>query len=76
MLKLPKKATPVVFSFYMAAIVAAVMSLALTAVNSGIGDGYVGRAFSAYSIGFPVAFISVLIVRPIVIKLVSITVVK
>ena len=74
MYKLPKKAAPIAFSFYMAAIVAAVMSCVLTAVNFGFNSDYLGRALSAYFVGFPVAFISVLLVRPLVAKLVSATV--
>jgi hypothetical protein len=66
MQKLPRKAAPIAFSFYMAAIVAA--------VSVGFNSDYVSRVLSAYFVGFPVAFVSVLIVRPLVAKLVSATV--
>ncbi len=74
MYKLPRKLAPIAFSFYMAAIVAAVMSCVLTAVSVGFNSDYVSRVLSAYFVGFPVAFVSVLIVRPLVAKLVSATV--
>lgn len=74
MKKLPKKTMPIVFSLYMSLIVAAVMSLVLTALNGGVGYGYLMRALSAYVVALPVAFISVLAVRPLVIKLVGFTV--
>lgn len=72
--KLPARAMPVVFAFFMSGIMAMLMSLVITAANRGVGEGYVQAVLGAYSLAMPVAFVCVLLVRPIVIKLVSLTV--
>ncbi|AVO54789.1 DUF2798 domain-containing protein [Ectopseudomonas mendocina] len=72
--KLPARAMPVAFAFFMSAIMAMLMSLVITAANKGIGDGYLQAVLSAYSLAMPVAFVCVMLVRPIVLKLVSLTV--
>lgn len=72
--KLHAKYTPVVFAFYMSAIMAFLMSLIIVAANSGITDHYLNQALHAYSIAMPAAFFCILVVRPLVILLVKHTV--
>ncbi|MBH3338770.1 DUF2798 domain-containing protein [Pseudomonas mendocina] len=72
--KLPARAMPVAFAFFMSGIMAMLMSLVITAANRGLGEGYVQAVLSAYSLAMPVAFVCVMLVRPIVLKLVSLTV--
>lgn len=69
--KLPAKAMPVVFACFMSAIMAFLMSSVIVATNTGIDQGYPLRVFRAYSLAMPVAFACVLVVRPMVIRLVS-----
>lgn len=69
--KIPKQFTPYVFAFFMAGIMAFLMSMVIVAANSGLHAGYVGRVIHAYALAMPVAFCCVLIVRPIVMHLVS-----
>lgn len=72
--KLPARAMPVAFAFFMSGIMAMLMSLVITAANRGLSDGYLQAVLSAYSLAMPVAFCCVMLVRPVVIKLVSLTV--
>lgn len=72
--KLPTKLTPIVFAFYMSSIMAVLMCLIITAVNQGLGEGYLLAAIHAYQIAMPSAFICVMLVRPIVMRLVASTV--
>lgn len=73
-LKLGVRATPYVFAFYMSSIMAMLMCFVITAANSGVGEHYLSNVLKAYQLAMPVAFACVLVVRPIVIKLVSLTV--
>ena len=50
------------------------MSLAFTAMNTGLEDGYLLRVLRSYAAAWPVAFVSVLAARPLVLKLVALTV--
>ena len=72
--KLSARATPYVFALYMATIMAFLMSLVITAANSGIDNDYLSNALHAYKLAMPIAFLCILVVRPIVIKLVAMTV--
>ena len=72
--KLHWRATPYVFAFYMSAIMAMLMSLVITAANNGIGPTFPGQVLQAYRLAMPVAFVCVLLVRPLVLKLVTLTV--
>lgn len=72
--RLPPRFAPVAFSFYMSGLVAFVMSLALTALNTGLDGGYLARALQGYLAAWPVGFLSVLAVRPLVMRLVTMTV--
>jgi len=74
--KIPHQFTPYVFAFFMAGIMAFLMSMAIVATSTGIHDGYSTRVIHSYALAMPVAFICVLIVRPIVVKLVAILVKK
>ncbi|WP_124553742.1 DUF2798 domain-containing protein [Methylophilus methylotrophus] len=69
--KIPKKFTPYVFAFFMAGIMAFLMSMVIVAANSGVQAGYILHVLHAYSLAMPVAFCCVLIVRPIVMHLVA-----
>ena len=73
-LKLSVRATPYVFAFYMSTIMAFLMSLVITAANSGIESDYLSNVLHAYQLAMPVAFLCILVVRPIVMRLVSLTV--
>lgn len=72
--RLPARLTPVVFAFFMSAIMAMLMSLIITAVNQGIGEGYLLAAIHAYQVAMPSAFVCIMLVRPLVMQLVSRTV--
>lgn len=63
-----------VFSFYMAGIMAFLMSCVSVATNTGIVGDYLGRVCHAYLIAFPTAFVCISLVRPIVLKLVNNTI--
>ena len=73
-LKLSVRATPYVFAFYMSTIMAFLMSLVITAANAGIEHDYLSNVLHAYQLAMPVAFLCILVVRPIVVRLVSFTV--
>lgn len=72
--KLPPRFAPVAFSFFMASLVSFMMSLALTAWNTGLGGAFLQRVLQAYIVGWPVAFFSVMLTRPVVVWLVGLIV--
>lgn len=72
--KLPARAMPVVFAFYMASIMAFLMCFIIIAAESGVSNHYLADVFDTYKIAMPAAFICVMIVRPIVGRLVLKTV--
>ncbi|PMZ95872.1 MULTISPECIES: DUF2798 domain-containing protein [unclassified Pseudomonas] len=72
--KLHRSTTPYVFAFYMSAIMALLMCFVITAANGGIDENYLKDVIKAYQLAMPVAFVCVLIVRPVVIRLVTLTV--
>lgn len=72
--KLPPKFTPVVFAFYMSAIMALLMCMVIVAINTGIDGYYFSRVFKAYALAMPIAFLVLQVVRPVVLKLVEATV--
>ena len=74
MRKLPYKFSSLAFAFYMATIIAFVMCLLLTAINTGVDTQFIQRVLSTYVIAMPVAFACVVLVRPLVLYLVSKTV--
>ncbi|MBB4842133.1 hypothetical protein HNP55_000628 [Paucibacter oligotrophus] len=68
--KLPKSSTPFVSAFYMAGIMAFLMCMVIVAANGGLRPDFIGRVLKAYALAMPVAFVCVLIVRPLVARLV------
>ena len=68
MKKLPKKYAGVLFSFYASAVMVLIVSAAL---NTGIDAGYPLSLLKSYVITWPVAFASLLGVRPLVVKWVA-----
>lgn len=72
--KLHPVATPYVFAFYMSSIMALLMCFVITAANAGFTPEYLGNVLKAYQLAMPVAFVCVLVVRPVVVRLVAITV--
>lgn len=58
----------------MASIMAMLMCLVITAANAGIDDQFPARVLSAYCLAMPTAFCCVLVVRPLVMRLVALTV--
>lgn len=71
MKKLPKKYAVVLFSFYASAVMVLIVSAVLVALNTGIDAGYPLRLLKSYLITWPVAFASLLGVRPLVVKWVA-----
>ena len=69
--KLPKKYAGVLFSLYASAVMVLIVSGVLVALNTGIDAGYPLRLLKAYLITWPVAFASLLLVRPLVVKWVA-----
>lgn len=72
--KIPARFTPVVFAFFMSVLVAFLMSVAMTALNTGLQGGFLLRVLRNYAVAWPVAFASVLATRRLVLKLVALTV--
>lgn len=72
--RLHKRFTPLVFAFYMAGIMALLMSAVIVAAGSGLGGDYHWRVLRAYALAMPVAFFCVMLVRPVVMRLVALTV--
>ena len=71
MKKLPKKYAGVLFSFYASAIMVLIMSAVLVALNTGLGEGFGLRLVKSYMIAWPVAFTSLLAIRPLVVRMVA-----
>lgn len=74
LIRLPKHASPYIFALYMATIMAFLMSLVITFAESGMGPHYMTNVMNAYQVAMPAAFVCILVVRPIVIRLVGLTV--
>ena len=72
--KLRPSATPYVFAFYMSSIMGLLMCFVITAANAGVNPDYLSNVLKAYQLAMPVAFVCVLMVRPVVLKLVAMTV--
>lgn len=72
--KLPRPYAPVVFAFYMSAIMALLMCAAIVGINSGLGNGYLLRVLGSYVYAMPIAFACVMLVRPLVTRMVAATV--
>lgn len=72
--KLPKRLGPVAFAFYMAGIMAFLMSMVIVAANGGADARFLDRVLASYALAMPAAFASVMLVRPVVLRLVGWTV--
>jgi len=73
-LKLPKKYAPIAFAFYMSAIMALLMCIVIVALNTGFNEDYIYRVIKAYELAMPTAFVFIQLVRPVVLKLIEITI--
>jgi hypothetical protein len=73
-IRLPKRFTPYVFALYMATIMAFLMCLVITIAEFGIDAHYMENVMNAYRVAMPSAFVCVLVVRPVVARLVALTV--
>jgi hypothetical protein len=73
-IRFPKRTSPYIFALYMATIMAFLMSLVITLVEFGMGPHYMGNVMNAYQVAMPAAFVCILLVRPVVIRLVAWTV--
>lgn len=73
-MKLSKNYSPYAFAFFMAGIMAFLMSMVIVAANTGLNIGYIKRVLHSYALAMPVAFICILFVRPLVIKLTSLVI--
>ena len=72
--RLPARMMPLVFAFWMAAIMALLMCTVISIANTGIDAGLPLRVLKAYALAMPVAFACVLLVRPLVARLVRLCV--
>lgn len=73
-MKLPHQLSAFAFAFYMAGIIAFVMSAVLTYLSVGLPADYLARVLKAYAVAMPVAFLCVVAFRPLVLLLVRWTV--
>ncbi|HJE69030.1 DUF2798 domain-containing protein [Pseudomonas oryzihabitans] len=72
--RLPKGVTPYVFALYMSTIMALLMCLVITLAEFGFDAHYFRNVMNAYQVAMPAAFVCVLLVRPLVARLVALTV--
>ena len=72
--RLPTRSAPYIFALYMAIIMAFLMSLVITLAEFGTGPHYMTNVMNAYQVAMPAAFFCILVVRPVVIRLVGLTV--
>jgi hypothetical protein len=72
--RLPARATPVVFAFYMSAIMAMLMSGVIVGAQQQLDADLPAKVLHAYTLAMPTAFVCVLVVRPVVMWLVRRTV--
>lgn len=72
--RLPVRSAPYIFALYMATIMAFLMSLVITFAEFGMGPHYMANVMNAYQVAMPAALFCILVVRPVVIRLVGLTV--
>ena len=72
--RLPVRSAPYIFALYMATIMAFLLSLVITFAEFGMGPHYMANVMNAYQVAMPAAFFCILVVRPVVIRLVGLTV--
>lgn len=73
-IRLPEHTSPYIFALYMATIMAFLMSLVITFTEYGMGQHYMENVMNAYKVAMPAAFVCILVVRPVVMRLVRLTV--
>ncbi|WP_294033301.1 DUF2798 domain-containing protein [uncultured Moraxella sp.] len=71
---IPARFAHIAFAFYMASIMAFLMSIILVWINTGFDAGFMTRVLHSYVISVPIAGCCVIMVRPLVQKLINITV--
>ena len=71
MRKLPKRYAGLLFSLYTSAMMVLIVSGVLVALNTGLDAGHPLRLAKSYLITWPIAFASLLAVRPLVVKRVA-----
>ena len=71
MKKLPKRFDRLVFAFFMAGLMALIVSGCLTALHTGFDKAFLLRWLAAYALAFPIAFPTAYLVSPHVRKLTS-----
>jgi len=71
--RLPQALAPFVFAFYMAAIMSFMMCLVITYAECGMRGDYLENVLNAYRIAMPAAFLCILVVRPVVLRLVALS---
>ncbi|MDO4777351.1 MAG: DUF2798 domain-containing protein [Cardiobacteriaceae bacterium] len=69
MSKIPAKFAPIVFTFYATMMMAFIMSAVLVALNNGVNSEWLPRTLRSYALAWPIAFVSLLTVRPLVMRL-------
>jgi Protein of unknown function (DUF2798) len=69
MKKLPPRFTPLVLSFWMSLLMAGLMSLIVTAINTGIDPGLLQRWGGAFIRVWPIAFVALFLLRPLAMRL-------
>jgi Protein of unknown function (DUF2798) len=69
--KLDRKFAPVLFAFIMSVSLSAMLSFAITAINTGFDGGFVSRWLHAYALSWALAFPSVTLVAPTVRRVVD-----
>jgi hypothetical protein len=72
----PSSLAAIAFAFYMSVIISLVMCSALTYLNAGLSKEYITKVLNAYVVALLVGFFSVIVCRPIVVLLMSKTVVN
>ena len=72
--RLSKFFAPYVFALYMAIVMSFLMSMVITFTEFGYDSNYFWNVMSAYRVAMPAAFICILIVRPLVARLVALSV--
>lgn len=69
MKKIPAKYSGIVFTFYATMLMAFIMSAVLVALNNGVNSEWLPRTLRSYALAWPIAFVSLLTVRPLVMKM-------
>ena len=68
---LPKKYYQICYTLFLAFGLSMIMTLVITAINTGINNDYIGRFLSAWKFSFPVAVVAGSIVAPLAKKIVD-----